>query len=397
MNDLELTNALDAAAGTVRADTLRPLTEPRYRSKRPQPWLAPLAAAAAVALIIGLAVTVTGHVRTHQPAPPVTAAAAGTPRYYAEIVFPGSQAATHAIIVRSVATGAVIARPASPVGGLPDIVSAAPDARTFYVAYDKGPGMEIYTFSITARGTVTPMTAIAGGYLDYHADLMEPLASLAVSPDGANLAVPVSSASTRRGWQDMLVVINLRTGAHRVWQGGLYRSGTLFSIKSVSWAGPATLDFVPSWCAGAAVCFLGGDTQVRQLSLTADGGSLAGSSVLLQHSAAYPNIMTVAGGSGGMLRILAISDRDATHGGDVTVTVDQVSLAGGAVQRVLYRQRGVQLIANPTAYRLGTDPSGQFLFVNVLGSGWQELAGRGAPHPLPGSAGAYWIAWLRNT
>src|SRR5580658_8033488 len=133
MNDLELTNALDAAAGTVRADTLRPLTEPRYRSKRPQPWLAPLAAAAAVALIIGLAVTVTGHVRTHQPAPPVTAAAAGTPRYYAEIVFPGSQAATHAIIVRSVATGAVIARPASPVGGLPDIVSAAPDARTFYV------------------------------------------------------------------------------------------------------------------------------------------------------------------------------------------------------------------------------------------------------------------------
>src|ERR1700677_2836579 len=95
MNDLEagVTGALDAAAERVRADTLRPLTEPGYRGhrvKRSQPWLAPLAAAAAVALIVGLAVTVTGHLRTHQLTPTAPAAAATPPRYYAEISFRSS-------------------------------------------------------------------------------------------------------------------------------------------------------------------------------------------------------------------------------------------------------------------------------------------------------------------
>jgi hypothetical protein len=403
MNDVDgvLTGALDAAAETVRADTLRPLTEPGYRSRRPHPWLAPVAAAAAVALIIGLAVTVTGHVRTHRLTPPVTAAAATPPRYYAEIDFPANPpGALGVLIVRSVATGAVVARPAGPAGMDPANVTAAPDDRTFYVAYSVKDGIKIYSFSITAGGTVTPMTAIAGGFIDNPGGLLQLLPNFAVSPDGTNLAAVVSkgltNADLRRGWDDVLVVISLRTGAHRVWQGGLYRSGMVLSISSMSWAGPATLDFVPSWCKGQEVCFAAGDTQVRALSVAASGGSLADSSAVLQRSAAYPNIVAVVAGSGGTLRIMATSDM-AAQSGDVTVTIDQVSIAGGKVLRVLYRKRNLPPIVSPDVYRLGTDPSGQYLIAMVYQSGWQELPGRGAPHPLPGSAGAYTIAWLRTT
>jgi len=403
MNDLDgvLTGALDAGAETVRADTLRPLMEPGYRSKRPHSWLAPVAAAAAVALIIGLVVTITGHVRTHRLTPPVTVAAATPPRYYAEINYPANPpGALGVLTVRSVATGAVVARPVGPAGVDPANVAAAPDDRTFYVAYSVNGGIKIYSFSIAAHGTVTPMTAITGGFIDDPGGLLQLLPNFAVSPDGTNLEVVVSKgltqADVKRGWDDVLMVISLRTGAHRVWQGGLYRTGMVLSISNVSWTGPATLDFVPSWCKGQEVCFPAADTQVRALNVTGDGGSLADSPVLLQRSPAYPDIVAVVPGSGGTLRIMAASDM-AAHTGDVTITIDQVSTDGGKVLRVLYRKGNLPPIVVPDVYRLGADPSGQYLIAMVNGSGWQELPDRGAPHPLPGSTGAYAIAWLRNT
>jgi hypothetical protein len=396
MNDLDgvLTEALDAGAETVRADMLRPLTEPRYRSKRPHPWLAPVAAAAAVALIIGLVVAVTGHFPVQRKASPAAAPAAAPPRYYAEIdiQYPRLQSA---IVVRSVATGAMIARPVGPAGLIAAKVAAAPDDRTFYVVYSVNNGFKIYSFSLTARNVVTPMTPIAGGSLNYSGGILEPLPTFAVSPDGANLAVTVSAGRSvvdqRRGSSDVIVVISLRTGVHRVWQGGLYRSGTALSINSLSWAGPATLDFVPSWCKGREVCFPPGDTQIRALSITSDGGSLADSSVLVQHSARYPSIAAIAAGAGGTLSIMTIS------GPHNSAAVDQVSIAGGAFQRLLYRPRDVPAFANLTFYVLLTDPSGQYLIATVDDSSWEELPGRGAPRPLPGSTGAYSIAWLRNT
>ena len=53
-----LTDAMSAAAGTVREQDLRPLTAPeRPRRRRHRPaWAVPVAAAAAVVLVIGLAV-----------------------------------------------------------------------------------------------------------------------------------------------------------------------------------------------------------------------------------------------------------------------------------------------------------------------------------------------------
>ena len=52
-----LTDAMSAAASTVRDEELRPLTMPQRRWRQ-WSWAAPVAAAAAVVLVIGLAVSV---------------------------------------------------------------------------------------------------------------------------------------------------------------------------------------------------------------------------------------------------------------------------------------------------------------------------------------------------
>src|SRR5262245_41518568 len=62
-----LTDAMSAAAGTVREQDLRPLAAPERRRRQPA-WAAPVAAAAAMVLVIGLAVAVAhGLFGTRQP------------------------------------------------------------------------------------------------------------------------------------------------------------------------------------------------------------------------------------------------------------------------------------------------------------------------------------------
>lgn len=402
--ETELTSALDAGAETVRAETLRPLMKPQgRRARRGKPWLAPIAAACAVALIIGLAVSIAGHVRTQRIAPPASVTATAPPRYYVDIATNNTSIRTlpPVVMVQSVATGAVIGRVASPAGAFPVDVAAASDDRTFYVAYQANDGVRIYSFTMTARGTLTPMTAIKGGFVaapDSNAMLTP---DIALSPDGADLAVSVSSTPAdgeqQRGWNDVLVVISLRTGAQRVWQGGLYRPGEVLSIPSISWAGPGTLDFVSFWCTsgGDTLCTPASNTQVRTLKVVADGGSLAASAVLLSASARYPGIAAVATGHGGRLYIMALSRTDGA--GHVTATVDQVSAATGAVQRVLYRRGGVPATMDSTVFELRADPSGQYLLAVIYSIHWEELSGRGAPHELPGTSSADGIAWLGIT
>ena len=55
-----LTDAMSAAASTVREQDLRPLAAPErpWRRRRQPAWAAPVAAAAAMVLVIGLAVAV---------------------------------------------------------------------------------------------------------------------------------------------------------------------------------------------------------------------------------------------------------------------------------------------------------------------------------------------------
>ncbi len=88
-----LTDAMSAAAGTVRDEELRPLVTPPRRRRQPAggrrwrrpAWAAPVAAAAAVTLVIGLAVSVlNGLSGTQRPAGPARLPAA--PRQFNPLI-----------------------------------------------------------------------------------------------------------------------------------------------------------------------------------------------------------------------------------------------------------------------------------------------------------------------
>src|ERR1051326_3278161 len=104
-----LRDALRASAACVHDDRLLPLpaTPPETAERRITAWLIPLAAAAAVVLIVGLVLAVT---RTLQPAPGSSSNASVTttpqPRYFATFV---QTSKTSGIQVRTVATGKVTA------------------------------------------------------------------------------------------------------------------------------------------------------------------------------------------------------------------------------------------------------------------------------------------------
>ena len=109
----------------------------RHTPRTHKAWLAPVAAALSVLLVIALAVTL-AHSRHHQaPSSPYPALPAGFPRYFAEIGAPPPVSATWCI--RSTSTGAEITTAMTP--DIPDwqltpeSIAAAPDGRTFYIAY----------------------------------------------------------------------------------------------------------------------------------------------------------------------------------------------------------------------------------------------------------------------
>jgi hypothetical protein len=401
-----LEDALHAKAGTVQTDRLRPLTQPRQRSVRVRTWLAPVAAAAAVALAIGLAVTITGHVHsTRAPQPVAPATAIAPPRYYAQIV----GTLTHAqVVVRSTATGAVIGHPANPAAAVqspgqsavPVEVAAAPDDRTFYVEYFLSSRTMLYSFGITDRGTVTSLTQVKGGVLNAEGYGID-VGNLAVSPDGTSLALTVDTAYSAKtpGVADEIIVLDLRTGMRRVWQGGLYKPDSQFSIQSLSWAGTDTLDFLPAWCKPyASACSqsdgINWDAQIRSLNVASGGGSLADSTVLLRQSATYPHIASMVADQQGSLNVVVLTSPDIAAYEPTTVVVDKIQASSGALQQVLYH-RSFNHTSAVNSYMIGADPTGRYLTLS-FNAGLNYLDGwldQGVLRPIPLSSAGYPIAW----
>jgi hypothetical protein len=101
----QLRHEMQAAAERIKPDSVRPLRAPRPRRRsRTVRWLAPVAAAAAVAgLIVG--VTVAGHT-THPPAQRLGSLLAGMPKYYVTVNTPPRRGVR--AVVRASATGAPI-------------------------------------------------------------------------------------------------------------------------------------------------------------------------------------------------------------------------------------------------------------------------------------------------
>ncbi len=409
-----LADALHASAGRVRDDRLRPLpvlepvTEPGPSPRKAwRGWLVPTAAAVSVALVIGLALALTGG-PSWRPASGPSAGHGNTtfsiPRYFAEFTPTSSSVMT--LEVRSTGTGAVVASaPAPQAPGWSVIVNAmaaSPDGRTFYVACNairltKSPVLRqiwIYRLHVTNAASAAPLTRIKGGVIPGGAGVGV-VGRMAVSPDGTKLALAAATGPLTRhslGSIDKIIVVDLRTGARSTWQGGLYRTGQTLTISDISWAADGrSLVFLALWCSqleAPGVCEetsgpLGHrQAEVRSLSVGTGGGALGRGALLLTESARYPFIAgAVAGPQVGELSLVVLTGAVGTSGWvgaggpPPKIVVERVSAVTGSLISVDYSSAPFGQGRQPTYVTIGADPSGRYLLLTYGGrsgfsTGW---------------------------
>jgi len=387
-----LTEYLNAVADSVRADSTRPLAPPAapapervHRLHRLaagqrgwRGWVVPLAAAALVVAVAVSGAELAANVGDHHAAgasvhPAAPGAAAPLPRYYME----AEGLSAPSPVVRSVATGAVIGRVPNPGGGHEAAMAAAPDDRTFYVVYGpRNPSARenkytIYSVTVLNSGKVTAPVPVKGGAVTY---TNSAATALAVSPDGGRLAMTLAISTPSPGFPgqrvaDEILVIDLRTGARQVWQGGLDQAGYELTVGSVAWAGDGqSVEFLATWCADGTEC-VGGiapsrpSSQVRSLPLSTGGGSLDASAVLLREPYF---VASMAAAPAGDIDLLTLSGQESGNYFARSLTVSQFS-ADGRLERVLYRRTYPESsILRMAASSLSTDPSGSHLLLGQM-------------------------------
>lgn len=427
-----LTSALDAAAETVSPDQVRPLREaqPGRRAGRrsgTRAWharwstrLAPAAAAVAVLLVVALAIVATSGKHPARSAAAGTPAArnpaAGAPTYFAGVEgkfygWYGTESVQ--VVVRATGTGAPVARVPNPaIAGmsnvLPVSVAAAAGDRTFYALYtDWGRGQGdfwIYQFQITSSGHATGLTKVNGGLITG----LDNIGGFAVSPDGSQLALAVAASQAGTSASTVaeeIVVINLRTGARAIWQGGMNRPKLTFGIHDLSWTGDGkSLVYLGQWCPANGILYgiYGGFTcspqgsspqapsgVVREVRVTSAGGDLAAGPVLLRPSGSMPVVADPDGKD--LITVVSSSD-----GGSFEVV--KISIATGRTTSVLATVPG-DLGPSGGAY-LAADPTGNYVLVWTADSTTTSSPLRGWVHAgsyhqfapiLPGAHPGNWI------
>jgi hypothetical protein len=410
-----LADALHASADRVRYDRLRPFpalgpdagagTSHRAAWRT---WLVPVAAAASVALIIGLAVAVTRGSQQGRPGPASGpgATAVPFPKYFAEDTYLGGGAGD-VVQVRSTSTGSVVASARTPTvaGWSLDVYAegAGPGGRTFYLAYmatrDVGSSTTrvlIYRLSITSSGAAMPLTPIKGGAITVANTSGYDAGSLAVSPDGSKLALNLDDTNQDdQSAADKIVVIDVPTGAQHAWRGGLYRSGKSFSIPQISWtADSRSLVFLGVWCGiprqspgCSGPSGPGGSryTQIRSINVATGGGTLDHSVVLLAQSARYPVIASALAGPGpAELDVVVLYGTMSSAGSWSNAKVERVSAVNGALLGVAYRWVGHG--NEGLSVGIGSDSSGRyvlFYYYSGQGSYYTGWIAGGKLHLLP--------------
>lgn len=369
MNAIEraLTDALDAAAESVRPGTVIPLPE-RDRvvaSRRWPAWFTPVLAAVVVmitvvgALVVPRLVIGAGTPARHGPP---AAHAAGPPRFYA--IFESVPSCGNCISIRATSTGATVTTvPAilypNDARRLLAYGITTHDDRTFYVVYQgTGSSMVCYRLVLSARGAkVSFAPAVRLTLPPRELPFYDPVP--AVSPDGSRLAIAGMIGGTSR---QAILVLDLRTGRVATWHN-LDRPGARTTIADVSWTAGNSLVYLAQVCRPALALDCGG--QVREIGAPGDGGSLASGRLLFATSATYPGISQAQISADGSELIALVRWRE-------TVKVVVLDVATGAPRRELFSAplRPGQLI-DPLDPRLRTDASGQY----ILFSGWIFVPG----------------------
>jgi hypothetical protein len=341
---------MSAAAGTVREEELRPLTMPERR-RRLSPWAAPIAAAATMVLVIGLAVSVSNGLFGRGQSGGLAHPPAAPHRYYL-----ATDLETWKTSVRATATGNVIAVvpvPSLKVAGTVSPALASAGNGTFYIAaFERGVrGEQIFRFRVTAAGHVAGFAWVPGGTLrpGWAAD------ALAASADGSRVAAGAYYYPDHGHYgpqrSDQLVVINTATGAQHTWRGGSSAPGyRFFRVASLSWAGGVReLAVLGEWCKvasnpGGEGCSRGErQAQLRVISPAGPGGSVLTGRLLLQQAPRTYLAQALVSPDGSVITAMVLRGKikgnpDISGMYPRYMSVERISTATGHLLGVIYQR-----------------------------------------------------------
>jgi hypothetical protein len=226
-----LRQELTAVAAQATPERIRPLRTPApRRGPRVSRWLTPIAVMAAIAVIAGIAVAV--HSTPRRPAPVnsrpdiyVTLSAQYLlPHSSSASSFPALATNDQTVLfatVRDASTGASLTsvqvwprQPEHPRGPAVDSslgavaqIAGAADDRTFAISVYNS----VYLLHVSNSGRTARLVE-RGGTISTNAS-----SSIALSPDGTQLAVDVNHCPAVGGCVDGIEIVNLVTGATRTW------------------------------------------------------------------------------------------------------------------------------------------------------------------------------------
>ena len=385
---------LAAAAGPGQ-QARHPDREATAGQRRTWRLVAPAAAALAViALIAGLTLAAgSGPGRTAARAPAAGTSAQGMPRYY--VTINGLPPHTTAVVHDSL-TGRPLSRVAIP-GPVAPSITAAHNDRVFVIDAVRifphsEPATVLYLLRVTAggrRATLTrlPIRATSPG----SADVVD---GMALSPDGARLAVALQVPTTGFHPRGEIVVLSLTGGPTRTWTA----------------PGDNALPWDPAWTGGSEqLSFLWQDhirgsvinftarTQVRVLDTAAPGRNVLSARVLAAGGGKLGFIQTAfaAPRRGPIIASAFRNSPAAGRSGTATVRLVALSARTGQVIKVLaartVRYRGLrqQNQADASCQVLGLDATGQHALVDCPGFSRLDH-GQLTRLPGPGVLAAAW-------
>jgi hypothetical protein len=378
--EVQLRHEMQTVADGVKPESIRPLQVPPRRRSRTIRWLAPVAAAAAVAgLVIG--VTVAGHNTGKLPNP--QSLPAGAPKYYVTLnnLPQGGMKYVVYAVVRSSATGA-------PISSVPLLRSASfvqPLAITG-AANDRA-------FLITIPGALEILRLAPDGHVMRLTRLPKAIWNLGVygdatggdvlSPEGTEVVMPIGlpGSCTSCG----IAMVSVTTGVTKKW---LLGKNDKDFFSPVNWPGNGNEVLVSDGIGG----------RYRLLDVAKPGGSLLASSHPIPWPGAYsaqlikhdwirdgpwllPDEKTLLTGWVAFSNLPPPANTMASH---ATARVIETSASTGRLRRELYVVSRVPYYGGLACYPESLGPSGLHVLMWCLNS-FGRLDGSHFT-PLPGAS-----------